>query len=162
MEAARPAVDADLETIVALARAAIDELRPTRGGQLWARREARQEPLGESLGSALVDPHATVVVGTIDEVVVGYGIVRREGLPEGGALGVVDDLYVEPAARGVGVGEAMMDELISWCREHGCEGIDAVALPGNRATKNFFERFGLVARAIVVHRDLDPTGASGR
>jgi hypothetical protein len=29
-----------------------------------------------------------------------------------------------------------------------------VALPGMRESKNFFERFGLVARAITVHRRL--------
>jgi hypothetical protein len=33
-------------------------------------------------------------------------------------------------------------------------GIDAVALPGMRETKNFFEAAGLVARAIVVHKAL--------
>ena len=27
-------------------------------------------------------------------------------------------------------------------------------LPGDRALKNLFERFGVVARAIVVHKDL--------
>jgi hypothetical protein len=27
-------------------------------------------------------------------------------------------------------------------------------MPGDRNTKNFFESFGLVARAITVHRDL--------
>ncbi len=46
--------------------------------------------------------------------------------------------------------------LIAWCEEHGCAGIDAVALPGNRATKNFFERYGLTARALLVHRRLGP------
>ena len=41
-------------------------------------------------------------------------------------------------------------------------GIDGFALPGDRETKNFFERFGLTARAILVHRSLLPQGeASG-
>jgi hypothetical protein len=39
-------------------------------------------------------------------------------------------------------------------RGGGCVGIDALALPGNRQTKNFFESFGFTARAIVVHRRL--------
>ena len=35
--------------------------------------------------------------------------------------------------------------------------MDSLALPGDRATKNFFETHGLVARAITVHRRLtDP------
>ena len=47
-----------------------------------------------------------------------------------------------------------MDEILVWCRSQGCIGVDSLALPGNRETKNFFESFGLVARAIVVHRSL--------
>ena len=66
----------------------------------------------------------------------------------------VSDLYTDPGARELGIGEAMMDELIGWCRQRGCFGVDSLALPGDRHTKNFFESFGLVARAIVVHRPL--------
>ena len=95
-----------------------------------------------------------MVVGCIDATVVGYGAVRLRGLPDGRPIGVVDDLYTHPEARGIGVGEAMMDLLVGWCNDRHCVGIDAVALPGNRATKNFFETFGLTARAILVHRAL--------
>ena len=49
-----------------------------------------------------------------------------------------------------------MELAMAWCREKGCLGIDSVALPGDRATKNFFESFGLVARALRVHRPLPP------
>jgi hypothetical protein len=48
-----------------------------------------------------------------------------------------------------------MNGIVEWCTARGCVGVDGLALPGNRATKNFFETFGLVARAIVVHRRLD-------
>jgi GNAT superfamily N-acetyltransferase len=94
------------------------------------------------------------VVGTIDGTVVGYGVARLEPLHDGAVLGVVSDLYVEPEARGVGVGESMMTDLVAWCEARGCVGVDSLALPGDRATKNFFESFGLVARAIIVHRRL--------
>ncbi len=95
-----------------------------------------------------------LLVGTIDDTVVGYGTARVEILRDGAALGVVDDVYVEPPARGVGVGEAVMTALVDWCSARGCIGVDSIVLPGDRASKNFFESFGLVARAIVVHRSL--------
>ncbi len=85
---------------------------------------------------------------------VGYAVGRVEVLRDGGRLAVVDELYVEPDAREVAVGEALMDDLLEWATAQGCFGIDALALPGNRATKNFFERYGLTARAIVVHKRL--------
>ena len=157
IEAARPADAGDLAVLTALAESAVDELRPQRGGDLWWRREARPGSVGEALAALLADPDALVVVGSIDDVVVGYGVGRVEVLHDGTLLAVVDDLYVEPGAREIGVGELVMDELIAWATSRGCVGIDARALPGNRAAKNFFERFGLTARAIVVHRRL-PAG----
>jgi len=156
VEAARLATPSDRAPIVALAEAAIAELAPTRGGPLWARREARPSPVGPSIDRDLADPAVGVFVGTIDDVVLGYGVVRTEAIRGDGVLGIVSDLYVDPDARGVGIGEAMMDLVIDWCEARGCVGVDAMALPGNRATKNFFERFGLTARAIVVHRSLAP------
>lgn len=156
MENARTATREDLPAVSALAEAAIDELAPTRGGAIWVRHQARQKPVDASLEAALDDPDSLVVVGTIDDAAVGYAVVRIDALRDGGQLAVLDDLYVDPEARGVGLGEAMMDAVLEWARGRRCIGIDSVALPGNRATKNFFETFGLVARAIVVHKSLVP------
>ncbi len=152
METARVANATDLDRLVELAREAIEELRPTKGGDVWARTAGRAEPVEDALRSALTDHDHLVVVGAVEEAVVGYGVARFNELRDGGRLGVIGDLFVEPDFRGVGVGEAMMDLLVDWCEEQGCFGVDSVALPGNRPTKNFFETFGLVARAIVVHR----------
>jgi ribosomal protein S18 acetylase RimI-like enzyme len=156
METARRATIADLEDLTRLARLGLGELTPMRGGELWALTLGRSEPLTPTLQEELTDPNRLMVVGCIDEAVVGYGTVRLQGLVDGTTIGVVDDIFTEEGARGVGVGEAMMDMLIAWCEQHGCIGIDAVALPGNRSTKNFFERYGLTARALLVHRRLGP------
>jgi len=153
-EAARTAVEADIPHVVALAGAATEEKLGQKGGALWARREGRPAPRAAGLCSALESHDHELAVGTLDGVVVGYGVVRVERLLDGGLLGVVDDIYVDPGARAVGVGETLMNHLIDWCRARDCFGVDSLALPGDRHTKNFFESFGLVARAIVVHRPL--------
>lgn len=154
MQGARRCEADELGRVTQLAETAATELTGQRGGAIWARREARPHPQGDALSELLDDADARLVVGTIDDAVVGYGVARLEPLHDGALLGVVTDLYVEPEARGVGVGEAMMRDLVGWCEERGCVGVDSLALPGDRATKNFFESFGLVARAIVVHRRL--------
>ena len=69
-------------------------------------------------------------------------------------LAEITEIFVEADVRDVGVGESLMGAITEWAVEHDCEGIDARALPGDRNTKNFFESFGLVARAITVHKDL--------
>ena len=96
-----------------------------------------------------------MVVGTIDDVVLGFGAVVVEELRSGVRLGVVTDLFVEPEAREVAVGEAMVVALTTRCEERGCVGVDATALPGNRAAKNFFETHGFTARALTMHHRLD-------
>lgn len=154
-EACRPAEATDVTRIAELARTAIDELAPMRGGTVWKAREARQEPLEEGLAAVLDDADARMIVATIDGVVVGYAVARIEDLPEGSVLGVVDDIFVEQGAREIGLGELMIGDLMTWCDERKCIGMDAVALPGHRATKNFFEESGFTARKLVMHHRFD-------
>jgi GNAT superfamily N-acetyltransferase len=151
---ARTATAEDLPTVVKLAAEAADEKATQKGGAVWNRRERRAEPVEAGLASAVDAADHEIAVGTLDGAVIGYAAARIERLGDGGLLGVLDDLYVEPEARELGVGEALMDHVLDWCRAAGCFGIDSLALPGDRSTKNFFESFGLVARAIIVHRPL--------
>jgi GNAT superfamily N-acetyltransferase len=152
VEAARLASEADLPELARLCREALRELQGMeRGGPLFVAREARPEPVEEGLRAALADPDATVLLGTLDSSAIGYSVGRVETLRGGRALGVIEDLFVEAEARGVGVGEAMMDLLLEWFGSRGCIGVDAMALPGARATKNFFEESGFSARLLVMH-----------
>lgn len=158
-EGVRPATAEDVPAIAALAEALRAELTPMRGGRIWAGREARPGRFDEICSALLADPGACVVAGTIDEVVVGFGIVVVETLSDGARLGVVTELFVDPEARAVGVGEAMLGAMVAFCSEQGCVGVDSFALPGHRAAKNFFEESGFTARAIVMHHDLRPGDA---
>ncbi len=142
---------------------ASEELGPMRGGELLLLREVPR-PGGASLTDAdLDDPERGLWVGTIDETIVGYSTGHLERLEatvgtEGARpvyLGVIDELFVEVEARAVGVGEAMMGEMLAWFTARGCIGVDALALPGHRSTKNFFEESGFTARLLVMHRRLD-------
>lgn len=154
VEGARGAAAADIAGVAGLAAQAAAELSELRGGSVWSRLEARPDPQLESLTRDLQADDALVVVGTIDGAVVGYGAIRLVELHDGSTVGRVSDIYVLPDARGVGVGEAMMELLMAWAGRRGCIGVDSLALPGDRNTKNFFETHGLVARAITVHRAL--------
>ena len=156
MEAARRATEDDVPRLAELCRLSLAEFAAReRGGAVFVAREARAEPVDQGLLDAVHDPGLVAVAGTIDGVVVGYGTGRVEALRDGRCLGVVDDLFVEEGARAVGVGEAIMDELIAWFEARRCAGVDATALPGARETKNFFEESGFTARLLVMHRQLE-------
>ena len=162
-EGARQAAEADMAALAALAAQATSEMSQQRGGSVWSRLEARPDPQLESLARDVRADDALVVVGTVDGAVVGYGAIRLVELHDGSTVGRVGDIYVLPDARGVGVGEAMMEMLMAWAGRRGCIGVDSLALPGDRNTKNVFETHGLVARAITVHRTLpEAAGPSER
>jgi len=151
----RPATDADVTRIAELCRQALAEMAPARGGAVFVAREARPEPLEEGLAAPLADEAQRVWVGTIDDVVIAYAVAGVERLRTGAPLGVIDDIYVEAEARGVGVGEGLMNAALAWLEAEGCSGVDARALPGDRATKNFFEGSGFSARLLVMHHRID-------
>ncbi len=154
MEAARRATTDDLPRLVELLTAAEGELGPMRGGDVWRAGRLRPDGTEAHLRAALDDEDSLVVAGTIDGTVVGYGVVRLDRLGDGRVIGRIEDLFVEDDARGVGVGESLMNEILDWCKHRGCAGVDAMALPGHRLTKNFFEESGFAARLLIMHRPL--------
>lgn len=89
-------------------------------------------------------------------------LVEFDGTPVGsvawtdnGHVRTVTRLHVLPDFRGIGAGDALMEWLLADCIRCGITTLRGSALPGDRQTKNIFERHGLVARAIQVERRLD-------
>jgi GNAT superfamily N-acetyltransferase len=158
VEGMRPARREDGGRCGELCREALEELQGARGGPLFVRREtgliakALMRPGG--LDRLLADPRRRVLLGTVDEAVVGMATGRLDAVGET-ALGIIDVCYVEPGARGVGVGKALLDGLVTWFATAGCRGVDINALPGDRATKNLLEASGFKARLITMHRSLE-------
>ena len=156
MEAARRATVDDLRAILDLAAELRDELVPMRGGSLWSRTAAYPDPLEATFRALLERDDACVLVGTIDDVIVGFAACNVAVLRDGTRLGQIVELFVTPEARAVSVGEGLLGQLVEWCRDQSCVGIDAFALPGHRAAKNFFETAGFTARALIMYHELEP------
>ena len=135
-----------------MAEAAASSVNALRGGKLMLLREATV-PSADELGEWLHHAGSAVRVGTLDDVPVAAAVAHLEQLDDTTRLAVVSMLWVDDEARGVGVGEALLADLVEWARAAGCESIDAYALPGERVTKNFFEAAGFKARLLTVsHR----------
>jgi GNAT superfamily N-acetyltransferase len=131
------------------------ELAGQRGGALLAGSMSGSPSVEELLEEAPHDEDRIVVVGTTEEAAVGFTLVRcdrRRSEP----IGVIEAIYVEPSARMVGVGEAMIDLVVAWCAARRCAGVDAPALPGSRPAKAFFEDSGFVTRLLVMHHPIPP------
>ena len=151
-ETARPAGVNDRQVLRRLAVAARADLAAKKGGDVVDRLDPYRNDPGTRLIDAIGRENVSVYLGTIDGVPVGYGMVTVSTVSDGSLHAVVDELFVEEGARQVGVGEALIEALVADAQARGALAIQSLALPGDRATKNFFESQGMVARAIVVHR----------
>lgn len=157
MEAVRTATPDDAHRLAELAGALLDELGRRRGGGFLVDRD-RTPPSASGfdrwLRAVLADPSRAVLVGTIDEVVVGWALSSTEDLGSQGRRGRLAACYVEEGARGVGVGRLLLERSLGWLGAEGCRGVDGVALPGDRGAKSFFESAGFKARALTMFRPL--------
>ena len=106
-------------------------------------------PLGE------FDDWPLTWVGVIDGVVVGFLCGGVAEVPFRGRVFSVDRVYVREEAREIGFGDALIAAAMEHAKFEGCSYFEATALPGDRETKNLFERAGITARSIVVSRRLD-------
>ena len=136
------AVLAQLPVLEAEARAALID---QRGGERWL---LEHPPVGDGWTELAAD--ADVVVAEIDEVVVGYLVAL-----DCDELVVIDQVWVTPEARELGFGDALLALAIDRARSRGAEAVQGSALPGDRHTKNLYERAGIVARLITTYRRFD-------
>jgi ribosomal protein S18 acetylase RimI-like enzyme len=63
-------------------------------------------------------------------------------------------IYVLAECREIGIGDALMQHLLQHAKASQIEYVESSAQPGDRATKNLFERHGLVAQTIIVGKSL--------
>lgn len=93
----------------------------------------------------LMDP-SHVVEGLIAErggVVVGLAHYREMPRPLHGAMmGFLDDLFVDPGARGGRIGEAMFDRLRAICQERGWGAMRWLTQDHNYRARVLYDRIG--------------------
>lgn len=134
----------ELDRLQTLARAAIVLVR---GGAL---RLAECTPVTD-WASLIDDQDAAVFVGSLLDASVSYMVVH---LSRNADRGIITQAFVEPEGRELGLGDTMLEHALEVVRAAGLSGIEATALPGDRETKNMYERGGLTARKLTVYKSL--------
>lgn len=139
-DAVRPLTNADIAEVTALETEARAALEDQRGGAA----HLAEEPPAD--WSAAV---GRAWVGTLDDVVLGYLELAIDG-----HIARVRQVYVHPGARELGLGDGLLAAALDAARATGCTVLEGTALPGDRETKNLYERAGIKARKIVVSVEL--------
>ena len=102
---------------------------------------ATEEDLSRSLFGER--PAAEVLVATLDGLPVGFALFFHNFSTFLGRRGLyLEDLYVRPAARGRGVGRALLVRLAAIAVERGCGRLEWAVLDWNDPAIGFYRRLG--------------------
>lgn len=140
----RPASNDDASQLLWLEQRARAALADRRGGQRWLATHPEQ---GDSWHDTI--EQAYVFVATIDAVIVGYLTASARD-----TVLSVGDVFVLEQARELGFGDELLQAAMSAGRLAGLRLLEGEALPGDRHTKNLYERAGIKARLITVSTEL--------
>jgi GNAT superfamily N-acetyltransferase len=146
---ARPADPLEMEQLRLLEHEAREAVHDQRGGERWL---AEHRQIGDAWAARAAT--ALVWVAHIDEVIVGY-IVADHGDDD---VVRVLDVWVTPGARELGFGDELLAAVLAEAERRGAIGLEGNALPGDRQTKNLYERAGIVARLITTYKPLAAAG----
>ena len=131
----RPAAPADVPAIVGLIR----ELA------VFEKLEHLVVVTPESLQPQLfgLRPAAEAVVGVVDGRVVAFALFFTNFSTFLGLPGLyLEDLYVQPAQRGMGLGKALLQHLGALAVERGCGRFEWSVLDWNESAIGFYQRMG--------------------
>jgi len=141
----RRAVADDAGSLAFLEAEARAALVDTRGGNRWLEEHPTITPGWDAAVAGRDVFVAVLMLAGHADVVVGYLVLDVDG-----PIARVDQVYVTPEARELGFGDALLELATEVARARGVVILEGQALPGDRNTKNLYERAGITARLITV------------
>lgn len=127
----------DLELLIRLARAFYDE-------DGFATTDAQ---LAHNLNVLLHAANAHVALAAVDRSVAGFALSTTAFILESGLVAELQDLYVVPAARGHGVGTALIEDAARWAQSQAASLLEVVIAPNGRDVTHLLSYYR--ARAFV-------------
>ena len=110
------------------------------------------KPITASELSEIVDCDSTLMfVAKIDNQIVGLLTLALFRIPTA-MRAWIEDVVVDSAARGHGVGEALNQAAIDEAKRHGAKTVDLTSRPSRQAANRLYQRIGFVQRDTNVYR----------
>jgi len=108
-------------------------------------------PGREALARIAGSPAVTLLVARAEGTIVGTLTLAMFPTPTG-IRAWIEDVVVDAAARGRGIGEALMTEAIGLARAAGARTVDLTSRPARQAAGRLYERAGFEERDTRVYR----------
>ena len=108
-------------------------------------------PTQEELAEIIAAPSTVLFIARLDEHIVGTLALATFRIPTG-VRAWIEDVVVDSAARGHGVGEALNQAAILEAHHRGAITVDLTSRPSREAANRLYQRIGFVARDTNVYR----------
>lgn len=137
----RPAKEAELDELLPLMRAYCDfyESSPSDDGVMRMARTLINEPT-----------QGAVFIARRDGKAIGFATLDwKWSMLKGARLGYLEDLFVDPDARGTGAADALIEVCAERCRESGMPALQWLTAPDNHRAQQVYNRTGAEADTYV-------------
>jgi len=108
-------------------------------------------PTHDELAEIISAPSTVLFIARLDEHIVGTLTLATFRIPTG-VRAWIEDVVVDSAARGHGVGEALNQAAILEAHHRGAVTVDLTSRPSREAANRLYQRIGFVARDTNVYR----------
>lgn len=113
----------------------------------------------EELRSIIADELTPVFVAEKDGMVLGYAFcIHQQHINDNNLTDIrtlyIDDLCVDEASRGMHVGRALYDHVVSYARENGYYNVTLNVWAGNDSAMRFYESVGLKVQKVGMEKIL--------
>jgi ribosomal protein S18 acetylase RimI-like enzyme len=158
----RPATKADEEALGRYGGALMRQhhgLDPER----FLRSENPEAGYGRFLVSQLDDPECVVLVAVRSGEVLGYAYAALEPMSWKdlrAACGYLHDVFVDPAARGRRIGDALVRAAIAWLEAHGAPRVVLMSAARNEGAQRLFARLGFRRTMVEMTREAGTGGVA--
>jgi len=152
----RAATRADLPRIGALGAVLVAEHYRFDPKRFLAPSDRTPERYAAFLGSQLDDADSIVLAAEDAGTVIGYAYGTVEDydyMSLRGPAGILQDIVVDPAQRGRGVGRRLLDATLARLKERGVPRVVLSTAEGNATAQNFFARAGFRRTMIEMTRE---------
>ena len=123
---------------------------------IYATSPGAERVMRRFLGDLAVSNHSFLFVAEYGERTVGFiSGELREGSPtfQAKTWASVDDVFVEPDYRNLGVGRSLLESVMAWAKERDADGVSLQVAAANLRGRKFYE--GLGFREISVYEVLE-------
>lgn len=137
---------------VEIASAATPELAAAMGRLIPQLSRSNPPPGVDELQAIVASPATDLFVATDDDgTIIGTATLAVFRIPT--ALRAwIEDVVVDEAASGRGVGTALTEAMLDRARELGCATVDLTSRPSREAANRLYQRLGFLRRETNVYR----------